>query len=69
MLIIKLTSAIDSQPIYINTAHIGHVYSTNIEGQVVTIVGVITHNNGGFRVHQTPDEILRMMIAKVRTQS
>jgi len=51
--------------IFINPQHIGHLYELKevVEyGTVVkprrTNVGVTTHNNGGFEVMETPEEIM-----------
>mgnify|MGYP006267630929 CR=1 FL=1 len=52
--------------IYINPQMIGDIY-THIEsgqyggekeGRKITIVGCLTHNNGGFKVLDTPEEVL-----------
>ena len=51
---IKLTTIADSE-IRIKIDHIGHYYDSNTNKQ--TVVGVTTHNNGGFKVKQTADEI------------
>ena len=68
MKIIKLTSSVDKSPIYINVEHIGHFYEMEekIEyGKVTkpkhTRFGVTTHNNGGFEVKESVDEILKMI--------
>jgi len=64
---IKLTSANDGIPMYVNVEHIGHIYEVKQEteyGRIVeeayTRVGVVTHNNGGFKVKETPYEILEL---------
>jgi len=40
---------------------IGHYYSAKDNdirvNKIYTVVGVLTHNNGGFRVKETPEEI------------
>ena len=51
---IKLTTIADSE-IRIKIDHIGHYYGSNNPKQ--TVVGVTTHNNGGFKVKQTVEEI------------
>jgi len=51
---IKLTTITGSE-IRIKIDHIGHYYSDNKSKE--TIVGVTTHNNGGFKVKQTVEEI------------
>jgi hypothetical protein len=67
MKLIKLTSHSDNSPIYINIDEIGHfnegeVSKMNSNGvfkpEKFTTVGVTTHNNGGFRVKETPEEII-----------
>jgi len=67
MKIIKLTS-VDKSAIYINVEHIGHFYeiADKMEyGRVTetkhTRVGVVTHNNGGFKVIESVDKILKML--------
>jgi len=58
--------------IYINIDHIGHIYWVpqqiaygRIEDESYTTIGVTTHNNGGFRVKETPKEIIKLIDAKV----
>jgi hypothetical protein len=67
MKLIKLTSHSGNSPIYINIDEIGHfnegeVSKMNSNGvfkpEKFTTVGVTTHNNGGFKVKETPEEIL-----------
>jgi hypothetical protein len=61
MKFITLTSTRKSDPIRINVDMIGHYYSEidndNRVNKIYTVVGVLTHNNGGFRVQETPEEI------------
>jgi len=65
MKLIKLTSHSDNS-IYINVDEIGHfnegevskMNSNGVKPEKFTTVGVTTHNNGGFRVKETPEEIL-----------
>jgi hypothetical protein len=68
MKLIKLTSFSDNNSIYINIDEIGHfnegeVSKMNSNGvlkpEKFTTVGVTTHNNGGFRVKETPEEIIQ----------
>ena len=68
-LFIKLTSLKDKKPIYINANHIGHIYSAGpkidygrVSEEAHTVVGVTTHNNGGFKVIETSNEIFSMLI-------
>ena len=56
---IKLTNANDGGEIYINVEQIGHYYDNKIRKN--TTVGVTTHNNGGFSVKETADEIHKMI--------
>ena len=56
---IKLTSANDGGIIYINIQQIGHFYHNKTKNN--TTVGVTTHNNGGFSVTETADEIQKMI--------
>jgi hypothetical protein len=65
---IKLTNLKDKQPIYVNVDCIGHVYTEKpkiehgrVEKEAHTVVGVTTHNNGGFQVIETPNEIFIML--------
>jgi hypothetical protein len=65
---IKLTNLKDKGIIYINTDCIGHVYAVkeksaygHVETEAHTVVGVTTHNNGGFQVLETPNEIFSML--------
>jgi hypothetical protein len=65
---IKLTYLNNKETIYINPLHIGHIYRTKekitfgrIEQEEHTIVGTTTHNNGGFKVYETPQEILKLI--------
>jgi hypothetical protein len=52
----------------VNVAHIGHLYPIDEKveyGRVTekahTNLGVTTHNNGGFRVTETVDEIMKLI--------
>ena len=67
MRFIKLTN-IKGNQIVVNVAHIGHLYSIDEKveyGRVTekahTNLGVTTHNNGGFRVTETVDEIMKLI--------
>ncbi len=61
MKFITLTSTHQSDPIRINVDMIGHYYSAKDNdirvNKIYTVVGVLTHNNGGFRVQETPEQI------------
>jgi len=67
MKLIKLTSHKDDSFIYVNINEIGHFYEvkesqTWYQGEPTTkkhtVIGVTTHNNGGFKVKETPEEII-----------
>ena len=67
MKIIKLTS-LSGGNIFINIEMIGHMYEVGQKmeyGRVTkekhTRMGVITHNNGGFEVKETADEIIKLI--------
>ena len=70
MWVIKVTSLQDKQPIYINIDMIGHFYEVEAEinnvGRVVkakhTVIGTTTHNNGGFKVTESIEEIAKQLI-------
>jgi hypothetical protein len=68
MKMIKLTSAKDSKPVFINPDFIGHLYEVpeksrygSVDEEACTVVGVTTHNNGGFRVKQSVEQILKLI--------
>ena len=68
MKFIKLTNLNDKQPIYINIEQIGHIYrvaETSSYGSVDkpehTRIGVTTHNNGGFEVTESIEEIINLI--------
>lgn len=68
MKFIKLTSLKGKKAIYVNPVHIGHMYrneETILYGRVDeeehTRVGVITHNNGGLLVVETPEQIIKLI--------
>jgi hypothetical protein len=68
MKFIQLTSSKDSKPIFINPDFIGHMYQVpekvaygTVEEEACTVVGVTTHNNGGFRVAEDVNQILKLM--------
>ena len=65
---IKVTSATDSKPVYINIEMIGHMYEVPAKveyGRTVedahTRIGVLTHNNGGFRVAEDINQIMKLI--------
>ena len=57
MRLIKLTSKINGKSVYINLDHIGDFY----EYEGGTSIGVTTHNNGGFKVKETVEEVLKLI--------
>jgi hypothetical protein len=68
MIIIKLTLKTTNKSIYINTEHIGHIVEpikksvyTTMPDEIYTNIGVTTHNDGGFKVIETPEEILKQI--------
>jgi hypothetical protein len=60
MKIIILTSFVDDMPIYVNIEQIGHFYKEKL-GKVGTRVCVTTHNNGGLKVNESPELIMRLI--------
>lgn len=54
---IKVKSRRTDSDTYINVAHIGHIY----EYKGITSIGVTTHNNGGFEVFETTEEVLKII--------
>ena len=67
MKIIKLTS-VDKTAIYINVEHIGHFYEVadkmeygRLKEEKHTRIGVTTHNNGGFKVIESVDKIIKIL--------
>ena len=68
MHIIKVTSFHTKKPIYINIDAIGHFFEVEAEiehGRVKakehTVIGATTHNNGGFKVTESVDKILKLI--------
>ena len=68
MKLIKVTSLSTKTPIYINIDAIGHFCEVEAEieyGRVKrekhTVIGATTHNNGGFRVTESVDKILKLI--------
>jgi hypothetical protein len=68
MKFIKLTSLKGKRAVYVNPVHIGHMYriqETILYGRVDeeehTRVGVVTHNNGGLTVVETPEQIMKLI--------
>ena len=68
MKLIKLTTLYGNveETLYVNPLHIGHMInvpenSNNREQPRHTRVGVTTHNNGGFEVLETVEQILKLI--------
>jgi hypothetical protein len=64
MRIIKLTNVwkqSDPRPVYVVAEMIGHISRTVEDGKEYTSLGVTTHNNGGFKVKETPEEIIKLI--------
>jgi hypothetical protein len=67
MRLIKLTS-INGGFIYVNIEHIGHMYQESekkeygrVKDEAHTKIGVTTHNNGGFKVAEDIEQILKLI--------
>lgn len=57
---IRLKSAVGSGDyIYLNAELIGHIYVSEKDG--FTIVGVVSHSTGGFKVMETPQQIVNLI--------
>ena len=75
MKLIKLTSTSDGKPVYVNIDQIGHLYQRPAakmnygREEACTVIGVTTHNNGGFRVAEDLEQILRMIQYKNKVAS
>jgi len=58
---IKLTLDNDNKSIYVNPKTIGFMYKKRKEMNLeYTHISNTTHNNGGFKVKETPEEIIKM---------
>ncbi len=64
MKLIKLTGR-NGTILYINPAQIGHIFRVTVKyamgDEFYTTVGVTTHNNGGFEVKETPEQIVHLL--------
>jgi hypothetical protein len=64
---IKLTSKFNRETLYINVEMIGSIYKVDEEteyGKTIpkhTTIGHLTHNNGGFKVLETVEEVLELI--------
>jgi len=70
MKLIKLTTFWlgKEEAVYINPNHIGHIYNVpekwdygRVEKRQHTRVGVTTHNNGGFEVLESVEQIIKLI--------
>jgi secreted PhoX family phosphatase len=66
---IKVTTLSDKKSIYINIDMIGHLYEVeekdfNREPKKYTSIGHITHNNGGFKVIESVEEVFKRIKAE-----
>ena len=68
MKLIKLTCATQGDFIYVNPEHIGHLYQVKTKFEygrekepAHTRVGVTTHNNGGFKVAEDVEQIVKLI--------
>jgi hypothetical protein len=66
MKFIRLTNLKDSKPVFINPDFIGHMFRVpekrsygSVDEVEHTRVGVTTHNNGGFSVIESVEQILK----------
>ena len=69
MKLIKLTLFNNKTPIYINIDMIGHLYEVeekdfNREPKKYTVIGTTTHNNGGFKVIESIQEVFNRIKAE-----
>ena len=67
MKFIRLTNT-KGNLVVVNVAHIGHLYPVDekveygrVSEKAHTRLGVTTHNNGGFSVTETVDEIMKLI--------
>jgi hypothetical protein len=66
---IRVTTLSDKKPIYINIDMIGHLYEMeendfNRETKKYTVIGTTTHNNGGFKVIESIQEVFNRIKAE-----
>ena len=59
MELIKVTGTNKNTTIYINPNQIGHITNSGEDG--ATKIGVTTHNNGGFEVKESIEEVLKLI--------
>ena len=64
---IKVTSSMTDAPVFINIEHIGHITayvktSTSSRNEkTASVIGVTTHNNGGFSIKESTDAIMKLI--------
>jgi hypothetical protein len=66
---IKVTTLSNKKSIYINIDMIGHLYEVeekdfNREPKKYTVIGTTTHNNGGFKVIESIQEVFNRIKAE-----
>jgi len=68
MRLIKLTTFYNDveEALYVNPLHIGHMFSVpkNSHNRIkpkYTKIGITTHNNGGFEVMESPEQINKLI--------
>ena len=66
---IRVTTLSDKKSIYINIDMIGHLYEVeekdfNREPKKYTVIGTTTHNNGGFKVIESIQEVFNRIKAE-----
>ena len=66
---IKVTTLSNKKSIYINIDMIGHLYEVeekdfNREPKKYTVIGTTTHNNGGFKVIESVEEVFKRIKAE-----
>ncbi len=68
MKFIVVASIKDLKPVFINPDFIGHMYRVpekkvygTVDEKEHTVIGVTTHNNGGFKVLETVEEIMKLI--------
>ena len=66
-MLIKLTFANRKEYLYVNPNQIGHCYRVPEKTEHArtiaehTRLGITTHNNGGFEVKETPEQIIKLI--------
>jgi hypothetical protein len=66
-MLIKLTLANRKEFLYVNPDQIGHCYRVPQETEYSKVIaehtrlGITTHNNGGFEIVETPEQIIKLI--------